>query len=536
MTEPHRPNREFLSGLHGRIESESRRMARFEPPQRKRRTILVPVLIALVVVLLGAGGVVAAGKLEEAAQKKLLVERAKLLLDTANNRAGRLQGMAKSAERAYEAGFTDRDVLRRQALRAHLAHLEVQRLTIDHIEVQQTGRLPRDDAAAPRIGERDHVSDRLRLRLEALEWRKAGEKEAGPGSLAARLGYPSREELEESILHMEEGRTVNTNKAMLVRNRISKLLESHELLPATLVSTHETLVQRQRSLIGRVESLRVEVNVRTPLRAATSSLLARIEATPLSTLSDIDLAAYRRDERLEELREELVEALAELEALEEMGQGPEHPNVKAVQSQVTRYGGRLRARLKLHLKQRDAHFEEAERLLASYVESAQKTRVELQAFTEVKRKHDALLEQAERYEAEAGRYERLLEKLQSARLRTGEDSEGTVQDSGEPSTLDLEAAHVQRLLDIRSRFLAGEMPAEDALLETDLSAAQFRKAAATLRLEKTRSDLERLKRQHSMGLATRAEVREAEGTVLDLEAEARVAAIDIEILMARLGR
>ena len=42
-----------------------------------------------------------------------------------------------------------------------------------------------------------------------------------------------------------------------------------------------------------------------------ASLLAKIGATPLSTLPDIDLAAYGKDAKLEELREELAEDLAE---------------------------------------------------------------------------------------------------------------------------------------------------------------------------------------------------------------------------------
>src|SRR5690606_3436457 len=159
-----------------------------------------------------------------------------------------------------------------------------QRIRLDQEEIRATASPPRDDIAAPLVGSRDFVSERLRLELEAAQQRlTSAAQEAAEVERRYRVGAVHRRTLpaaQAEAARATRGRQQLADELALrgaflqqglpvaeVQDRLARLelLSDAELarqLQAVAQERLEDLRQRHEvGLIDRIEVMRAEVEV-----------------------------------------------------------------------------------------------------------------------------------------------------------------------------------------------------------------------------------------------------------------------------------
>jgi outer membrane protein TolC len=95
-------------------------------------------------------------------------------------------------------------------------------------------------------------------------------------------------------------------------------------------------------------------------------------------------------------------------------------------------------------------------------------------------------------------------------------------------------AELQRKIDLRDRYLRGELSAEQVELQGLLRAAEQRLATAQAVAGRVRRMVSELEKAHRAGLVDEAELRQARMQLQDAEAEEWLAQLEIQSLRQNL--
>jgi hypothetical protein len=160
---------EFRTHLEWQIASALRREARFAEPVRGGRVRLRTAIAMTAALALGAGAMAATAEVQEARQRDALMEAARTDEALSRLRLQLAEAEVQDARKKFAAGIATREQLhdaeaQMLALKAALA-----RLALNAEEIKATAQPPRDDQQAPLVGERDFVTERLKLDLASLQ-------------------------------------------------------------------------------------------------------------------------------------------------------------------------------------------------------------------------------------------------------------------------------------------------------------------------------------------------------------------------------
>lgn len=304
MSEPERARPEFLDHLEWQLRTELRRQRRFEElsPPRSWRTLRLAALVVLSITF-GAAGVIAAERIQESGRRDLLLQRVQVRMRSAEERRQLLEEDLTRTEMLVGTGRAQQGEADKSRGRLEAVVLEGERLRLDLEEIQASGREPRLELSAPRVGGRDFVGERIELDLRAAERRLERERQ--------------REERLQRMGEMGLASSSEIAKASVGARR-------EELLISELKVRRRL---RADFLVGRLDARRVELEAmregaRGRLAQAESRLEhARPELDRLRTLSEAGLVSSTDLNRAEveqrEAQGELELARIELALIEE---------------------------------------------------------------------------------------------------------------------------------------------------------------------------------------------------------------------------
>ncbi|HSA55735.1 MAG TPA: hypothetical protein VLE53_08520 [Gemmatimonadaceae bacterium] len=179
ITPTHVPSAEFRAMLAAEVVRTFQREAQFTPDRRwfnPRHARGFLILIAGLV--MGFTTEFASGQVQDAQERGRLLEAAAETRQLAAMRLQLAEEALRDARDRYNAGVMTREALLAAEAEARDRRIHVMRIELEMAEIRETAAPPRDDLAAPRVGSRDFVSERLRLeaamyqdRLNAAEQR-----------------------------------------------------------------------------------------------------------------------------------------------------------------------------------------------------------------------------------------------------------------------------------------------------------------------------------------------------------------------------
>jgi outer membrane protein TolC len=286
MTDLPQPSPEFVKNLEWQIQTSVRRKNRFSRPV-SRTPVRIVQLAALVVisVFVGAAGVVATEQVQESKQKQLEIAKMEYQLQIAELQLQYRQVQLEELQRQHQAGLVNEEALKAAEHGVQEAEAELAQLRLNMEEIRLSGREPLDDIAAPLVGDRDFVSDRLRLMFEvanarqaAVETRLARVRTLREAGLARQ---PDEQEMQAALMEAQF-RVRNIQTQMQLRQRflneeISKDDLEKELKLVEARNSLQMLEQRMQVLrirFARVQQLH-EQNMVSRLEVLQSELQLR---------------------------------------------------------------------------------------------------------------------------------------------------------------------------------------------------------------------------------------------------------------------
>lgn len=204
MTALHEPAPEFRNALEAEIVRELRRDARPAPlmlTRRRQRLRTAAILVAALA--LGAAAGAAPAQVQDGRQREQLTSVAQAEQQVLIMRHELARVAYAEAHARFQTGVIGRESL--AAAEAELRAMEsrVARNRIDLEEIRATAAPPRDEISAPLVGDRDFVTDRLRLDLHGAQRQlTAAELAMGEAERRHRVGAATRAALlEPQIAH-----------------------------------------------------------------------------------------------------------------------------------------------------------------------------------------------------------------------------------------------------------------------------------------------------------------------------------------------
>jgi hypothetical protein len=276
MSDMLQPRPEFRAHLEWQVQSALRRESRFAAPAGRRRPTLGAVVAFVAAIALGAGVVGASGEIQEARERDALIDAMRSEEALAKLRMELARAAYQDAQQKYEVGTAGRETV--QAAEGELRAMEaaLKRLAIDVAEIQATARAPRNDLQAPLVGNRDFVSERMALDLQA-----------------AQRAMVAAEQMTAELKHRFE---VGVATSVALMQGESDLMQAR----LRLEQLRDTLDLRRRALAGAVK----QDEIRPALR--------RLELTLEAKRIELDMQLARA--RIEELRKRVeVGTAAEIE-------------------------------------------------------------------------------------------------------------------------------------------------------------------------------------------------------------------------------
>lgn len=178
-TRAHVPSAEFRAMLEAEVVRTFQRESQFGTERRwlgPRHARGFAILLAGLV--MGFTTEFASGQVQDAQQRNRLLEAAAETRQLAAMRLQIAEEALKNAQERYNAGAASRDALRSAEAEVHERRMHFMRIELEIAEIRETAAPPRDDLVAPRVGDRDFVSERLKIeaaihqdRLSAAEQR-----------------------------------------------------------------------------------------------------------------------------------------------------------------------------------------------------------------------------------------------------------------------------------------------------------------------------------------------------------------------------
>lgn len=182
MNEPtraHVPSAEFRAMLEAEVVRTFQRESQFGAERRwlnPRHARGFGILLAGLV--MGFTTEFASGQVQEAQQRNRLLEAAAETRQLAGMRLQIAEEALRNAQERYNVGAASRDALRSAETEVRERRMHFMRIELEIAEIRETAAPPRDDLVAPRVGNRDFVSERLKIeaamyqdRLSAAEQR-----------------------------------------------------------------------------------------------------------------------------------------------------------------------------------------------------------------------------------------------------------------------------------------------------------------------------------------------------------------------------
>jgi outer membrane protein TolC len=180
MTIPsHEPTPEFARFLEWQVTTAVRRQTRFAEPARPAYLKHLGIAALVVVsILIGAGGVTAASRIQTNEQTKFLLAQQAAEMRIAQLQADAAKAALDQVKRLSDVGAsTAEDFAAAEHVLAR-ATTELKRASLNAEEIRASGKPVQDDLAAPLVGRRDFVSERLQLdqQLSAVAVRASADK------------------------------------------------------------------------------------------------------------------------------------------------------------------------------------------------------------------------------------------------------------------------------------------------------------------------------------------------------------------------
>lgn len=168
----HEPDPRFLDHLEWQIQMEQRRKNRFaQPTPGPFRAIARYVALVALSLSVGAASVVAHERIQGSREQDLLLMQADLELEKARLHLEAAHRHAELIQQRVDAGIVSSQDLGG----AHAALIETEnelrRRELDREEIRASGVAVRNDLAAPRVNDRDFVSERVALDRNRLRAR-----------------------------------------------------------------------------------------------------------------------------------------------------------------------------------------------------------------------------------------------------------------------------------------------------------------------------------------------------------------------------
>lgn len=162
----HEPDTAFAARLEATLVSELRRREREAPVSwwagwMPAHSVAALALIVITSMAIGGGAVAAAYEAENRQAKNELLEMYQRRLDVATQRRQLAETRFKETEIRSDVGLVSEDAEWEAAAALAEASAAESRLSVDIDEVRATGREPRQELSAPKVGSRDFVSERL---------------------------------------------------------------------------------------------------------------------------------------------------------------------------------------------------------------------------------------------------------------------------------------------------------------------------------------------------------------------------------------
>lgn len=169
----HEPDAAFAARLEATLVSELRRREREAPTWWSSwmpvHSVAALALIVIASMAIGGGAVAAAYEVEDRQVKNELLEMYQRRLDLATQRRQLAETKFKETETRSDMGLVSEDAEWEAAAALAEAAAAESKLSVDIDEVRATGREPRHELSAPKVGSRDFVRERLAAERTAAE-------------------------------------------------------------------------------------------------------------------------------------------------------------------------------------------------------------------------------------------------------------------------------------------------------------------------------------------------------------------------------
>lgn len=299
-----RPDPAFVEHLEWQVRTALRRRERFARPAgaplaRVARTAA----LCLFCVVVGAGAVVGAEQLRDDRERALHVTRARLELEMAELRLARADAERSRLEAAFAAAIVSTaDVEEARARAARLAR-DAERERLELLETELTGRPANDDLAAPRVGGRDFVAERLQLKLDALEVQRTRATSAAARSqiLFENGRLPAREVERDAVaLETLDGRVQLVLDLLALRKTfLAGGLDAGELLVRERIATLDAEVRERERALGRVDGRLAITRQLVEAGRASSTELGEADHARELLAGELELLRIERQQWLE---------------------------------------------------------------------------------------------------------------------------------------------------------------------------------------------------------------------------------------------
>lgn len=166
MNEAHQPRPEFVSFLEWQVQTAFQRRGRFTSPARRSPWLNVKVAaLILVSIFCGAAGVTARDQIQESKNKEILLAQIETRIRLAEMRLEFTRTHLERIKEQQEAHLISEEEATSVMTALREAEVEHARLHLDFEEVRITGEEPKNGLTAPLVGDRDFVTERLKLDL-----------------------------------------------------------------------------------------------------------------------------------------------------------------------------------------------------------------------------------------------------------------------------------------------------------------------------------------------------------------------------------
>lgn len=248
MTAIHEPAPEFRNALETEIVRALRRDAHGAPLILRRRQRLRSAALLVAALSLGAAAGAAPAQVQDARQREQLTAVAQAEYQVLLMRYDLARVAFAEARARFDTGVIGRESL--AAAEAELRSMEtrVARIRLNLEEIRAAAAQPRDEISAPRVGDRDFVSERLRLDLAgAQQLLTSAELAVDEAERRHRVGATSGLALQEPQIALAHARSEMQRLAGMLDLREAFLEENLAVADVERrVQRHELVVEAER--------------------------------------------------------------------------------------------------------------------------------------------------------------------------------------------------------------------------------------------------------------------------------------------------